>query len=84
MQDHRDELVVIVAGYPDEMAEFLDANPGLRSCFPKTRDRGFGNARFVRNLFEAAVARQASRVVDLASLSDDQLVALAADDIPSP
>jgi Cdc6-like AAA superfamily ATPase len=126
MEDHRDDVVVIVAGYPDEMAEFLDANPGLRSRFPKTvffedysdeelqrifdgmcdrshyrptagarervlayvaarrRDRGFGNARLVRNLFEATVARHASRVVDLPDVSDDALVTLEADDVPAP
>lgn len=33
MEDHRDDLVVIVAGYDDLMEEFIHSNPGLESRF---------------------------------------------------
>ncbi|MDR3563518.1 MAG: AAA family ATPase [Negativicutes bacterium] len=34
MEDHKDELVLILAGYQREMVDFLQTNPGLKSRFP--------------------------------------------------
>lgn len=35
MEDHRDDLIVIIAGYTNEMSNFLSSNPGLKSRFNK-------------------------------------------------
>jgi SpoVK/Ycf46/Vps4 family AAA+-type ATPase len=120
MEDHRDEVVVIVAGYSQEMGDFINSNPGLPSRFPRTinfpdystdelvsifkgmcehdqykvsvealerldsnlarlpRSRNFGNGRLVRNIFEASLARQATRII---STSDPDLTQLTVDDL---
>ena len=41
MEDHRDDVVVVAAGYSEQMESFLTANPGLASRFTRTVE--FGN-----------------------------------------
>lgn len=125
MEDHREDLVVIVAGYPDKMTNFILSNPGLKSRFNKyfnfsdytpeqllcildsfcakgtfvltdearevakkimeqlysKRDKSFGNARDVRNVFETAINLQANRIVDLPQVDKKILTEILASDL---
>ncbi|WP_438306681.1 right-handed parallel beta-helix repeat-containing protein (plasmid) [Streptomyces sp. HUAS TT11] len=57
MEDHRDDVVVIAAGYPVDMGRFIDSNPGLASRFTRTlRFDDYSSADLVR-----IVEHQASR-----------------------
>jgi SpoVK/Ycf46/Vps4 family AAA+-type ATPase len=125
MEDNRDDLVVIVAGYPELMERFVQSNPGLRSRFARyidfpdydppslleillrqakesgyqlasdavaaaervitaeyeSRSQGFGNGRFVRNLFESMLANQANRLASFEAPTRDDLMTLTASDV---
>lgn len=51
MEDNRDDLIVIVAGYPDLMEKFVSSNPGLKSRFQKTLHFADYNAKELYKVF---------------------------------
>lgn len=58
MEDHRDRLVVIVAGYPTEMKRFLDSNVGLASRFSLHFEFKHYTADELMEIFESFADRQ--------------------------
>ena len=58
MEDHRDRLIVIVAGYPTEMHRFISSNPGLASRFTKTIDFPPYDATELCEIFHAMATEQ--------------------------
>jgi len=76
-------LAMLFSDRHDERCELvLDAEARVRELIAaEPRGRGFGNARFVRNLFETAVAHQAMRLAPLDDPSDEQLTTFIAVDI---
>ena len=58
MEDNRDRIIVIVAGYRNEMRRFIDSNPGLGSRFSKTIDFPSYDAGELAEIFRRMAARQ--------------------------
>lgn len=68
MEDYRDNLVVIVAGYTDEMKQFLESNPGLVSRFNKFIEfKDYSEEELLDIL--ASMAKQAGITVQKEALS---------------
>jgi SpoVK/Ycf46/Vps4 family AAA+-type ATPase len=53
MEDHRDDLIVVVAGYTSRMEQFISSNPGLRSRFTKFLQFDDYNAIQLTAIFES-------------------------------
>jgi stage V sporulation protein K len=58
MEDNRDRIVVIVAGYPTEMRRFISANPGMASRFTKTIEFPPYSAQELCEIFRAMATAQ--------------------------
>ena len=62
MEDNRDRIIVIVAGYPNEMRRFIGANPGLESRFTRTIEFPAYEASELVNILRL-MAKQSSYVL---------------------
>jgi len=66
MEDHRDDFVVIVAGYASLMPRFIDSNPGLKSRFNKYLDFADYDGDQLYEIFMGRVRRNDYKLDDTA------------------
>ncbi|WAL66515.1 right-handed parallel beta-helix repeat-containing protein [Amycolatopsis cynarae] len=66
MEDHRDDVVVIAAGYSAEMREFLESNPGMESRFSRTIEFDNYTAEELVTIVRAQCAKHDYRLDDAA------------------
>ena len=66
MEDYRDELIVILAGYDKEMSEFLEANSGLRSRFPNIIHFDDYSAQELLDIAKSIASKQDYKIDELA------------------
>jgi SpoVK/Ycf46/Vps4 family AAA+-type ATPase/GTP-binding protein EngB required for normal cell division len=66
LESYRNRIVVIVAGYPNEMEEFMDSNPGLRRRFPSENVIYFPNysASELMQIFDRLLQKEAMSLAD--------------------
>lgn len=66
MEDYRDRLIVVVAGYPGEMTRFLDSNPGLASRFSRRFHFDDFSPEELEAIFQRFVAETGMTITDCA------------------
>lgn len=67
MEDDRDRLVVILAGYTDDMKRFIDSNPGLQSRFNRYIEFPDYSADELFQIFESSTKKYEYKLTDTAS-----------------
>lgn len=67
MEDDRDRLVVILAGYTDDMKRFIDSNPGLQSRFNRYIEFPDYSSEELFQIFESSTKKYEYKLTDTAS-----------------
>lgn len=74
MEDHRDDLVVIVAGYTDEMQQFIESNPGLKSRFTRYIHFDDYNATDLQQIFQRLCEKHEFKLTPQAQTASQQAI----------